>query len=113
MVRIRRHPTLTLRQKLRHHVPADVGQTEITPLEPIGQVQMVQPEQMENGRVKVIHMNRVLHNIPSDLVGLADDLAPFDPSPGQPEAERKWMMVASSHPGEALTILTQRGSPKL
>ena len=50
----------------------DVGQTKIPSLEAIGQPGMINAEEMQNRRVQVVHVDRVLDDSIAQLIGLAD-----------------------------------------
>ena len=73
-----------LNQKLIHNFSGDVGQPEIASLKTVGQFFVVQTEKMKDGRVKIVEVNRVLYDVPADLVCFANHLAAFDPAAGHP-----------------------------
>src|SRR5690348_5911288 len=63
------------REQLRHHFTAHVGQAEVAALETIGQLQVIQAEQVQDGGMEIVDVDLVLDGVPADLVGLAEHLA--------------------------------------
>ena len=59
-------------QQLLHHLARHVGQAEIAALEAVGQLQVVEAEQVQDRGVEVVDVDRVLDDVPADVVGLAD-----------------------------------------
>ncbi len=64
--------------QLRDDLAGDVGQAEVAPLEAVGEPRVVDAEQVEDRGVEVVDVDRVLDDVPAEVVGLADDLAPLD-----------------------------------
>ena len=54
------HRTSYSGQELPHHIPRDIGQPEIAPLEPVSQPGVVETHQTENGGVQVVDLDRFL-----------------------------------------------------
>lgn len=84
-----------LRQELMRDFPSDIGQPEITSLEPEGQLGVVDAKQVEDGRLQVMNVNPVLGNVKSEFISFANGLSRFDACAGQPDRVRVGMMVAS------------------
>ncbi len=55
-------------ENLGHDVPVHVCETEVPPLDAIGQPRVVDSEEVENGRVEVMHMHRVFDHSPAQIV---------------------------------------------
>ena len=49
-----------------------VGQAERPPLELIGELRVVEAEQMQHRRVQIVHVNPILRHIEAKFVGLAE-----------------------------------------
>ncbi len=49
-----------LRKQLLHHLAADVGQPEVAALEAIGQLEMVEAEQVQDRGLQVVDVDSVL-----------------------------------------------------
>ena len=58
----------------------NTGQPHVQPLELVRQLQMVQSEQVQQRRLEIVDMNRILDDVPTDLVGLAEHLPALDPA---------------------------------
>ena len=41
----------------------DVGKPEVAPLETEGQLRVIEAEQMQDGRVQIVHVNAVLDDV--------------------------------------------------
>src|SRR5439155_10707498 len=81
------------RQDPAQNVSGHVRQTEVAPAIAIGQPLMVQPQQMQNGGVIVVHMARVRHNLRAELVGLAMGDPALDAPAGEQTGEGLGVMV--------------------
>ena len=60
----------TLRQQLRHDLAVHVGQAEVAALEAVGQLRVVEAEQVQDRRVQVVDVDLVLDRVEAELVGL-------------------------------------------
>src|SRR5579872_6590372 len=69
---------------------------------------MIDAEQVQKRRLQVMNMYRLFDDSPSNLVGFADHLAPFDATAGAPQAESKGMMIAPADRLETGTVFAQR-----
>ena len=56
---------------------------------------MIEAKEMEQGGVKVMHVNRVLGDVESEIVGFTMDMPRFEAATGHPEAEASIMMIAA------------------
>src|SRR5262249_55039660 len=79
-------------QKFASQLACHIRQAEIASLEAVRQLQVVEPEQVENRRVQVVNVDRVLGHIPANLVALADDLAALNAAAGRPDREGERMV---------------------
>src|SRR5690242_20388249 len=82
-------------QQLLDEFAGDISQTEIASLEAIRQFRVIEAEQMQQSRMKIVNVDFVGRGIEAELVGLAHANPGFDASPGQPHRETIRMMVAS------------------
>ena len=64
---------------------ADVGEPEVAALVAVGELQVIEPKEVQQRGVEVVHMDGVFGNSPADFVGLAVDLATFDSATSHPE----------------------------
>src|SRR4051794_11679843 len=58
--------------KLVHNHSAHVRQTKIAALIAISQVLMIDPEQVQHGRLHIVDMHRILRHVVTQIVGLTD-----------------------------------------
>src|SRR5262245_6908242 len=58
-------------------------------------------------------MDFPVDDVKTKLVGLADDLTPFDPAARRPDTEGKWMVIAPFTAFGWDSTLHQRSAPKL
>ena len=63
------------------HIPVNVGQPEVAPGISVGQALVVKLHQVENGGVKIVHVNRILDSVEAELVRGPINLAALG-SPG-------------------------------
>ena len=54
----RHEPASQLREKILHHVAVDVGQAEAAALEEVDQARVVDPQQVQEGGLQVVHVYR-------------------------------------------------------
>ena len=73
----------------------DVGQPHVAAGVAIGQALVVEPEQVEDRRVQIVHVHRVLDGLVAELVGLAVGDPWLDAPAGQPEGEPLVVVVAA------------------
>src|SRR2546422_6900473 len=75
------------RQDLPHGLPANVSQAEIAALEAISEPQVIDPQQVENRGVKVVHVNGVLRSVVAQVIGVAVRDSTLDPAAGHPHGK--------------------------
>src|SRR5271170_3747109 len=64
-------------------------------LELKGQLFMVHAEAMQDGRLQIVDMHRILRDVVTIVVGLAEDYARLDAAARHPHGEAAGMMVAA------------------
>src|SRR5690242_8325889 len=84
-----------LGQQLRYDFAADIRQPEVASEMPVGEAFVVQAETVQDGRLEVVDMHAVLHDLEAEFVRFSDDLAAFDSAARHPQAEAVRMMVAA------------------
>src|SRR5260221_3804853 len=101
------------RKNLLHDFPGHVGQAKVAALVSIGQSLVIEAEKMQCGRMKVVHMDRILGNVPADFVGFPNDGSAADATASHPNAEGERMMVPTAHSSiERGPVLAEGGSPE-
>ena len=60
-----------------------------------GETLMVDPEKMQDRRLKVPDVHWILDDIVGKIVSLTVDHAPFDATTCHPESKAAWMVVAA------------------
>src|SRR5206468_653995 len=73
---------------LRNQDAVNVGEPHVTAVEAIGQLLVVDAEQVENRRVQVVRRNRLLLRLVAELVTGADCLAALDAGARHPHGHR-------------------------
>src|SRR5262249_44996650 len=86
---------------------AEIGQPFIAAVVQIGQLHLIQSEQIQDRRVKIARMVAFADGLVSDLIGLTDDLASFDAAARHPHCEGGRVVIA------ALAVFGDRRAPEL
>ena len=73
----------------------DIGEAEVSALETIGQTEMIKSQQMEQRRVQIMHMDRILGNIEAEVIGFAMDVTCFQATTGHPHGKGTAVVVAT------------------
>ena len=81
-------------QNLFHDFSMYIGEAVISPLITVGEAFMVDPHQVLNGRVKVMHVDGILGDVVAPIVGLTVGNAAFHTTTGQPDGKTTWMVVS-------------------
>jgi hypothetical protein len=58
-----------LRNDIRHDISMHIRQTEVTASVAVGQFQVIQPQQVQDGGVEVVEVDLVLHRVVTIVVG--------------------------------------------
>src|SRR5260370_13568170 len=82
-------------EQLGDHLAVDVGKAVIAALEAVGQLLVVQAEQVQNGRLEVMDVDRILDDVIAQLVSCAEGQAALDAAAGQPHGEGVRVVVAA------------------
>ena len=107
-------PVPRLRQQPLDDIPPDVGQTKVTCLEAVGQLFVIEAEEMQNGGVQIVDMDGIFIDTPADLVGLPVVEPWFDATAGHPHGEGIRVMIATHIlSGLSATVLTHRRATEL
>ena len=72
-------------QQLTHHIPMHVRQTKIAALKTVGQLGVVEAEQVQDRGVQVVDVDFVGGRVEAELVGLAERGAGLHAAAGQPQ----------------------------
>ena len=75
------------------HVASYIGKAEIAAAVTIGQLQVIDAHQIEDGRVDIVHVNRLLDGLESKLVRGTIDRAAFDSAAREPHRESERIVV--------------------
>ena len=67
--------------------PGHVGQAEVAALRAVGQLRVIDAERAQDRRVEIVDMDRILHDVVAEVVGLAVRDAALDAAAGHPDAE--------------------------
>jgi hypothetical protein len=77
------------------YVSAYVSQPEIPALDLIGQLGVIEAQQMQQGRMQIMDVDLIFHHIEAKFVGLADARTRLDATARHPHRERLRVMVAA------------------
>src|SRR5690242_12296535 len=83
------------RQKLADYIPMHVRQAKVAALKAVGQLGVVEAEQVEDRSVEVVHVDLVLRDVEAQVIAFADGDARLDAAARQPHGESVRMMVAA------------------
>ena len=72
------------------------GEFEIQSLESVGEMFVVDAEEVQDGGVEIIDVNWIPGDVVTEIVGFAPGHAGFDAAASHPHGEASWMMVATS-----------------
>ena len=80
--------SIELLMQLAHDVSVHVCQPEIAAGMAVGELFVVEAEQMQDGRLQIVDMHRILHHLVTQVVGRAEGDARFHAAAGQPDRSR-------------------------
>src|SRR5438046_6013113 len=83
------------RKNLVQYAAVNIGQAEIAPGIPIGELLVIEAEQVQDGRVQIVHVNLVLDRLETEFVRRAINRAAFHSPAGEPHAESVRIVVAA------------------
>ena len=81
--------------ELRDDLPVDVGQAKVSSLEAVGELGVVEAQEVQNRSLNVVDVDAILDGGEAELVGQADRLAPFDARAGHPHGEGIDVVIAA------------------
>jgi len=87
-----------LRQNLLHHFAVDISQAEVAAGVAVGELLVVDAEDVEDGGVEVVHMDFVFLGEVAEVVGGSVAIAGFDASSGEPDGEAGGVVVTAIFP---------------
>ena len=64
------------------NISVDIGQPKVSPGVPVGESFVVNAEQMQDGRLKIMNGDEILGDVKADFVAGAVNHAAINPSPG-------------------------------
>jgi len=73
----------------------DSRQALIEPLKSIGELGMIETEEMQDRRMQITNVNTVLDHVEAEVVRSAKSHARSHSSTGKPDGEGVWMMIAT------------------
>ena len=79
-----------------HHLAVDIGQSILPPLVLEQESFMIDPQQVQDRRVEIVNVDRILGDVVREVVGASMDMALFHPRPGEHRREATRMMVAAA-----------------
>jgi hypothetical protein len=72
-----------LRQHLLDYLAADVRQSEIAAHVMVRQAGVFEAKAVEEGRLQIVDVDLIFHDVHAEIVGLADHLPAFDAPAGE------------------------------
>ena len=109
-------PSSTNRSMLRPavslHFSMHVRQPEVAPLKAIRQTLVIDAQQVKNGGVQIVHVDRVLDDGRREVVCALVDEPALDPSSCEPNRERLGPMVAAQPVGPSSAVFAQTSTPE-
>ena len=72
----------------------NVGEAEIPARVTVREMLVIKPEEMENGSVKIMNVNRILDGLETEFIGLPVLKTGFDSSPRHPHRESVVIVIA-------------------
>ena len=81
------------RQNLRHHVAPDVRQSVVAPLETVGELGVPDSQQMQDGRLEVVGVDRITHHVVAKVVRRSQGNARTNPRASHPQGKRLHVVV--------------------
>ena len=82
-------------QDVLDYFPVNIRQPVIAALEPVNQSFMVNAQAVQNGGVKIMHMDRIFRDVVAIIIGLTVAESRFDSPSGHPDGKTARMVVAA------------------
>ena len=74
-------------------MPVHIGRPKVPPLMSVSKPFMVDSHKMQDGGLNVMDTNRILHNMKTQIIGLAQLHTRLDPTARKPHGEGLRMMI--------------------
>lgn len=87
----------------------DIRQAEIAALETVGELGVIEAEELKNGGLNVMDMDGPVGNLHTQIVSGTEGLTGFDAAAGHPHGKGLGMMVTSATPAQCGTGFNHRG----
>ena len=84
-----------LSQNFFHDLSVDVGETEVSSLEAVGELFVVEAEEVEEGGVEVVDVDFAVDHSEAEFVALAVDVPLLEAGAGHPHCEGFDVVVAA------------------
>src|SRR5262249_51793123 len=84
-----------LGEKFRYNFALDVRQPEVAAFELVCEPCVIDAQQVQSGRVKIVHGDGLLNTVESKIVGLSNTYSRLDAATRQPTGERLDVMIAA------------------
>src|SRR4051812_46812354 len=78
-------PPTALREDALHHVAFHIGQPEVAAAVAVGELFVIEAEQVQHGRVQIVDVDAVFDALAAVVVGLAKAEARLHAAAGQPD----------------------------
>jgi len=88
-----------LRDDVVHDLALHVGQPEIAAGVVVGQLFVIEAEQLQHGGMEIVDVDGLVHGLKAELVGRAEDGAALDPAAGEPRGEAVVIVVGFPRSG--------------
>ena len=56
------------RKDRSNEIPMHVGEPEVAPLELVGELLVIEAEQVQNGRLQIVNVHRIVGNVEAELI---------------------------------------------
>src|SRR5687768_10192718 len=73
----------------------NVGEAEVAARVTVGETLVIEAEQMENGGVEIVDVNRIFDCFEAEFVGGPVDCSPFDPTAREPNGKAVRIVIAT------------------
>src|SRR5262245_22745041 len=80
------------------HLSGHIGQSLVAARMTMGELLVIETEEMQDRRVKVVDRDRIVHGVEAEFVGLPDNRATLRPASGEPHRIAERIVVATFAP---------------
>jgi hypothetical protein len=92
---LRKPLTQSLSDDVVYDIAGDVGKTVIASARTERQLGVFDPHQIQDGCVNIVNMDRLIHYLPSEVIGRTVGHAPFDASTRKPHGKAVRVVIAT------------------